>query len=241
MRETVSDNKWYVCRCPGSSHKYRRIFLGGRSARLAAGDRKVSQPVHRASRVRIYPAFRIRALEKNLHARPRLDSSFRRGNLQHRRAHRSRAAFQFTLFRGHWTDRLERSRLSLIWLPWSSGSSACIPWPPRSCCLAFSASSRPPASPSTLWAAARWVRKWDSSRRACPSLGLSFSTWDEQVEQDRAPPFSFISSNWRGEPLRDYETIVHLIAKTTTAKGLQVTSDWTAANIQPAAKSARKK
>jgi Rhodopirellula transposase DDE domain len=35
--------------------------------------------------------------------------------------------------------------------------------------------------------------------------------------------FSFISSNWRGEPLRDYETIVQLIAKTTTAKGLRVT------------------
>jgi hypothetical protein len=27
--------------------------------------------------------------------------------------------------------------------------------------------------------------------------------------------FSFISSNWRGEPLRDYETIVNLISKTT--------------------------
>ena len=35
--------------------------------------------------------------------------------------------------------------------------------------------------------------------------------------------FSFISSNWRGQPLRDYETIVNLIAKTTTAKGLKVT------------------
>lgn len=35
--------------------------------------------------------------------------------------------------------------------------------------------------------------------------------------------FSFISSNWRGEPLRDYETIVNLIARTTTAKGLKVT------------------
>jgi len=34
--------------------------------------------------------------------------------------------------------------------------------------------------------------------------------------------FSFISSNWRGEPLRDYETIVNLIARTTTAKGLKV-------------------
>lgn len=35
--------------------------------------------------------------------------------------------------------------------------------------------------------------------------------------------FSFISSNWRGEPLRDYETVVRLIAATTTAKGLTVT------------------
>jgi hypothetical protein len=34
--------------------------------------------------------------------------------------------------------------------------------------------------------------------------------------------FSFISSNWRGEPLRDYETVVRLIAATTTAKGLAV-------------------
>jgi len=34
--------------------------------------------------------------------------------------------------------------------------------------------------------------------------------------------FSFISSNWRGEPLCDYETIVRLIAATTTAKGLKV-------------------
>ena len=35
--------------------------------------------------------------------------------------------------------------------------------------------------------------------------------------------FSFISSNWRGEPLRDYETVVNLIARTTTARGLSVT------------------
>ncbi len=35
--------------------------------------------------------------------------------------------------------------------------------------------------------------------------------------------FSFISSNWRGEPLRDYETIVKLISATATAKGLKVT------------------
>ena len=35
--------------------------------------------------------------------------------------------------------------------------------------------------------------------------------------------FSFITSNWRGEPLRDYETVIKLIANTTTAKGLKVT------------------
>jgi transposase len=34
--------------------------------------------------------------------------------------------------------------------------------------------------------------------------------------------FSFISSNWRGEPLIDYETIVNLISSTKTAGGLQV-------------------
>jgi hypothetical protein len=34
--------------------------------------------------------------------------------------------------------------------------------------------------------------------------------------------FSFISSNWRREPLRDYETVVRLIAATTTAKGRKV-------------------
>jgi len=35
--------------------------------------------------------------------------------------------------------------------------------------------------------------------------------------------FSFISSNWRGEPLVDYETIVKLISATKTAKGLAAT------------------
>lgn len=35
--------------------------------------------------------------------------------------------------------------------------------------------------------------------------------------------FSFISTNWRGEPLVDYETIVRLIANTTTTTGLHVT------------------
>jgi hypothetical protein len=34
--------------------------------------------------------------------------------------------------------------------------------------------------------------------------------------------FSFISSNWRGEPLVDYGTVVNLISRTTTTTGLKV-------------------
>jgi len=35
--------------------------------------------------------------------------------------------------------------------------------------------------------------------------------------------FPFIASNWRGQPLRDYETVVNRITRTTTAKRLKVT------------------
>jgi hypothetical protein len=34
--------------------------------------------------------------------------------------------------------------------------------------------------------------------------------------------FSFISTNWKGQPLRDYETIVNLISHTYTSKGLKI-------------------
>ena len=37
--------------------------------------------------------------------------------------------------------------------------------------------------------------------------------------------FSFITMNWRGRPLTTYETIVRLIAGTTTSKGLTVTAE----------------
>lgn len=69
--------------------------------------------------------------------------------------------------------------------------------------------------------------KWELQRLA-DQTGLSIavchfppgtSKWNK-VEHRL---FSFISSNWRGEPLRDYETVVALIASTTTAKGLRVT------------------
>jgi len=48
--------------------------------------------------------------------------------------------------------------------------------------------------------------------------------------------FSFISSNWRGEPLRDYETVVGLIACTTTAKGLRVNCRLDRRHYQPGRK-----
>lgn len=34
--------------------------------------------------------------------------------------------------------------------------------------------------------------------------------------------FSYISINWRGRPLEDYETVINLIANTTTNKGLKI-------------------
>ncbi len=37
--------------------------------------------------------------------------------------------------------------------------------------------------------------------------------------------FSFITLNWRGKPLRTYQTIVNLIGSTTTESGLEVRCD----------------
>jgi hypothetical protein len=37
--------------------------------------------------------------------------------------------------------------------------------------------------------------------------------------------FSFITKNWRGKPLVSYQTIVQLIAATTTKAGLKVKSE----------------
>ncbi len=172
MRETVSDNKWYVCRCPGSSHKYRRIFLGGRSARLAAGDRKVSQPVHRASRVRIYPEFLLSARKfatspsasfacsVSLHPFPRtLDRP--PGSLPFIL---NLAALVFRLF-GMYSGGL-RDRAA-----WHSVHHR------------RHRHHHPRSGPPPAGCANRILHGVPAH------LGLSFSTWDEQVEQDRVPPF----------------------------------------------------
>ena len=55
--------------------------------------------------------------------------------------------------------------------------------------------------------------------------GLPLAARHQQVEQDRASVFSFITINWRGKPLRSYRTIVQLIAATTTDAGLRVRAE----------------
>jgi transposase len=45
--------------------------------------------------------------------------------------------------------------------------------------------------------------------------------------------FSYISQNWRGKPLRSFETIVSLIAATTTSTGLKVHAELNTESYQP--------
>ena len=78
---------------------------------------------------------------------------------------------------------------------------------------------------SNGWRLRLW--KWELQRLA-NQTGLSvsichFPPGTSKWNKIEHRLFSFISSNWRGEPLRDYETVVRLIAATTTAKGLKVT------------------
>ena len=37
--------------------------------------------------------------------------------------------------------------------------------------------------------------------------------------------FSYITINWRGKPLRSYETIIELIGNTRTENGLKISTD----------------
>jgi len=59
-------------------------------------------------------------------------------------------------------------------------------------------------------------------RNGSGGVGVSFPAWYQHLEQGRASPLLVHLLELTGEPLRDYETIVNLIARTTTAKGLQV-------------------
>ena len=69
----------------------------------------------------------------------------------------------------------------------------------------------------------RWNCRTGRRRRA-GAQRLPLSAGHEQVEQDRASAFRYITQNWRGRPLVSHEVIVSLIASTTTT-GLTVQSD----------------
>lgn len=67
------------------------------------------------------------------------------------------------------------------------------------------------------WELQRWANELDFPISVC-HFPPGTSKWNK-VEHRL---FSFISQNWRGEPLANYETVVHLIAHTTTTTGLKV-------------------
>ena len=68
-----------------------------------------------------------------------------------------------------------------------------------------------------------WNYKNSLTKAVCSLLSPHFPPGTSKWNKIEHRLFSFISSNWRGKPLLNYETIVNLIAKTTTAKGLKVT------------------
>jgi hypothetical protein len=68
--------------------------------------------------------------------------------------------------------------------------------------------------------------KWELQRLAdelrLPISVCHFPPGTRKWNQVEHRLFSFITSNWRGEPLADYATVVNLISKTTTTAGLEV-------------------
>ena len=71
-----------------------------------------------------------------------------------------------------------------------------------------------------------WLWKWElqklSDEIGIPVSVCHFPPGTSKWNKVEHRLFSFISSNWRGEPLVDYETVVNLISKTKTVKGLRV-------------------
>jgi transposase len=77
---------------------------------------------------------------------------------------------------------------------------------------------------SNGWRPRLW--KWELQRFAndlgCPIMVSHFPPGTSKWNKVEHRLFSFISQNWRGKPLVDYETVVNLISKTKTATGLKV-------------------
>jgi len=72
-----------------------------------------------------------------------------------------------------------------------------------------------------------WLWKWELQRLAdetgIPIRVCHFPPGTSKWNKIEHRLFSFISQNWKGEPLVSYETIVQLIAATKTSTGLRVT------------------
>ena len=69
------------------------------------------------------------------------------------------------------------------------------------------------------WALHKWAKQEGRMITVC-HYPPGTSKWNK-IEHRL---FSYISMNWRGQPLRSYEVIVNLIAATTTESGLKVQS-----------------
>ena len=70
-----------------------------------------------------------------------------------------------------------------------------------------------------LW---KWELQRLSDRLGIPISVMHFPPGTSKWNKVEHRLFSFISQNWRGEPLVDYETVVKLIRRTTTRTGLKV-------------------
>ena len=70
-----------------------------------------------------------------------------------------------------------------------------------------------------LW---KWELQRFADENGFPILVCHFPPGTSKWNKVEHRLFSFISLNWRGQPLTDYETVVNLIARTTTATGLKV-------------------
>ena len=70
-----------------------------------------------------------------------------------------------------------------------------------------------------LW---KWELQRLSNRLGFPITVMHFPPGTSKWNKVEHRLFSFISSNWRGEPLTSYETMVKLIRRTTTKTGLRV-------------------
>lgn len=70
-----------------------------------------------------------------------------------------------------------------------------------------------------LW---KWELQCLADRIDLPISVLHFPPGTSKWNKVEHRLFSFISSNWRGEPLASYETMVKLIRRTTTKTGLRV-------------------